>query len=86
MKESINEPVSVIASFTPGVHNTIKVRPHVLEWRGRRYLVDQMGLYHPERRGTKRIHIFSFSANEVAFRLELDPDTLAWNLAEVFYA
>ena len=44
-----------------------------------------MGLYHPEKRGEKRMHIFSFSSGLTAFRVELDPETLEWRLKEVFY-
>jgi hypothetical protein len=86
MLEQVQEPVNVIASFTQGPNNTIKVRPHYLIWRGRRYRVDKFGLYHPERRGTKRIHIFSFSSGSTSFRVELDPETLLWTLAQVYYA
>lgn len=85
MHETINEPVDVVASFVHGNGRGVTIRPHYLKWRGQRYRVDRFGLYHPERRGTARFHIFSFSCGSVAFRVELDPDTLAWQLTEVFY-
>ncbi len=85
MLQKVNQPVEVLASFGRGPGNTIKVRPHFIKWQGRRYRVDIFGLYHPEQRGAKRIHIFSFSSGPTAFRVELDPETLAWTLAEVFY-
>jgi hypothetical protein len=56
-----------------------------MRWRERRYKVDTFGLYHPERRGSKRVHIFEFSSGTTAFRLELDPETLEWLLAEAYY-
>jgi hypothetical protein len=86
VQETINESVAVLASFRkrPDI-GTITVTPHVLEWRGRRYKLATMGLHHPERRGTKRFHIFSFAAEGTSFRVELDPDTLEWTLVEVFY-
>jgi hypothetical protein len=84
--ETINEPISVLASFRRGKRSsTVVVTPHAIEWRGRRYPLETMGLYHPERRGTKRVHIFSFTSSETAFRIELDPDTLEWTLVEIFY-
>jgi hypothetical protein len=49
MLEKIKEPVNVIASFTNGPRNTVKVTPHYLAWRGRRYHVDQFGLYRTPR-------------------------------------
>ena len=85
MTESHNDIVSVLASFAPGPKNTVRVTPHVLKWRGRRYRLGIMGLYHPERRGTKQVHIFEFSCGTIKFRVELDPDTLVWTVVEVFY-
>jgi hypothetical protein len=82
---TMSEPVSVLASFAPGPRGLVRVTPHIMKWRGKRWKLDTMGLYHPEKRGTKRIHIFSFSADETAFRVELDPETLEWKLTEVFY-
>ena len=85
MREEVGELVSVLASFAPGPKHTVRVTPHLLKWQGRRYKLGTMGMHHPERRGNKRLHIFSFSSGETAFRLELDPETLEWTLAEVFY-
>jgi hypothetical protein len=86
VREECNDLVSVLASFAPGPRNMMRVTPHVLKWRGRRYRLQTMGLYHPERRGNKRVHIFSFSSGETAFRVELDPETLQWTLKEAYYA
>ena len=86
MREECHDTVSVLAVFAPaGVRGGVRVTPQALQCRGKRCRVDKMGLYHPERRGTKRVHIFAFSSGETAFRVELDPDTLEWTLTEVFY-
>jgi len=85
MRETCHDQVSVLASFAPGPRGLVRVTPHAMKWNGKRWKLSTMGLYHPERRGTKRVHIFSFSADDVAFRLELDPDSLVWTLVEVFY-
>ena len=85
MREEHDEVVSVLASFAPGPHGVMRVTPHIMKWRGRKWHLSTMGLYHPERRGAKRVHIFSFSSEETAFRVELDPETLEWRLTEVFY-
>ncbi len=84
MTETLNAPIDVIASFTHGPHGLV-VKPRVFVWNGKRHQVDTFGLYHPERRGTRLFHIFSFSCGSTAFRVELDPDTLEWRLTEVFY-
>lgn len=85
MHETVNEPVDVVAAFVHGAKQVLQVRPYLVKWRGKRYKVDKFGLYHPERRGAQLFHIFSFSCGSVAFRVELDPDTLGWQLVEVFY-
>ena len=85
MTENHNDIVSVLASFAPGPRSTVRVTPHILKWRGRRYKLSTFGLYHPVRRGTQRIHVFEFSSGTVKFRVELDPETLTWRLVEVFY-
>ena len=85
MREELDDLVGVLASFAPGPRNTVRIMPHAMNWKGRRYPLEKMGLYHPERRGQKRIHIFSFSSGPTAFRLELDPDSLEWRLKEAYY-
>jgi hypothetical protein len=85
MHEQLDDQVSVLASFAPGPRNTMRVTPHLMKWKGRRWRLSTMGLYHPERRGNKQIHIFSFSSSDTAFRVELDPETLEWRLKEAFY-
>lgn len=84
-REVCSDSVSVLASFAPGPRGTMRITPHIMKWRGRRWNLSTMGLYHPEKRGAKRVHIFSFSCDETAFRVELDPDTLEWKLVEVYY-
>src|SRR5690349_13794526 len=71
MREECDDQVSVLASFASGPRNMVRVTPHILKWRGRRYRLETMGLYHPERRGAKRVHIFSFSSGDTAFRVGL---------------
>jgi len=85
MREQTHDDVEVLASFKHGPAGAAQVTPHLMNWHGKRYPLQTMGLYHPERRGTKRVHIFSFSSGPTAFRVELDPDTLIWTLVEVFY-
>ena len=85
MREQTHDDVEVLASFKRGPSGAAKITPHLMNWGNKRYPLETMGLYHPERRGTKRVHIFSFSSGPTAFRVELDPDTLIWTLVEVFY-
>jgi hypothetical protein len=75
-----------MAAFRISGNPTQRVTPESMKWRGKVYPLSIMGLYHPEQRGTKRIHIFSFSSGQKAFRVELDPDTITWTLVEVYHA
>ena len=84
MFEKVNEPVRVLAGFDKR-ENQVRVIPYLLDWRGKRYKLEIMGLHHPARRGKKYMHIFEFSSGAIKFRLELDAETLEWNLAEVYY-
>lgn len=85
MRETLHEHVEILAAFKHGPRGSVRVTPYLMNWRDQRYPLDKMGLYHPERRGDKRVHIFSFSSGPTAFRLELDPETLEWTLVEAFY-
>jgi hypothetical protein len=84
MFETINEPVAVLAGF--GHKNgQVRVLPYLLDWRSQRYRLDVMGLHHLARRGKQLIHIFEFTSGSTKFKLELDTETLTWNLVEVYY-
>lgn len=85
MREVINEPVGVLATFSAPSRGGVKVVPQIMAWRDRRYRLERMGLYYPERRGTKQVHIFSFLSDGTTFRVELDPERLVWTLVEVYY-
>jgi hypothetical protein len=86
MTEERDDPVSVVASFTPG-RGAVCVIPHKIKWRGQLYSLGEMGLYHPAKKGSKWMHVFEFSVREnpMTFRVELDPEDLSWRLKEVFY-
>lgn len=85
MREELDDKVNVVASFVMTPQHTVKITPHIMGWKGKRYRLATMGLYHPARRGVKRVHIFEFTCDDIKFRVELDPDSLEWTLKEVFY-
>ena len=84
MFEQVHEPVHVLAGFRHRP-NRIQVLPYVMDWRGKRYRLDIMGLHHPARRGAQNFHIFEFSSGNNKFTLELNPETLGWTLTEVYH-
>lgn len=84
MFEQVNERVNVLAGFRHK-KNRVEVRPYLMDWRGRRYRLKTFGLHHPARRGEKYLHVFEYASDTTKFRLELDSETLEWNLTEVYH-
>jgi hypothetical protein len=85
MFQKYDDNVNVIAAFSRGPKNSVKVVPHIVDWRGRRYRVDHFGLYHPARRGNQNFHVFELSSGPLWLKLELNPETLEWKLRETFH-
>lgn len=85
MHQKVNDQIEVLASFRVKNKAANQVIPHAIRWHGRKYAIDHFGLYHREKRGKNYYHIFSFSSGDTAFRIELDPETLAWKLTEVYH-
>lgn len=81
--EDINEPVGVIASFRQGKFGSIIARPEIMHWRGRRYRISEIGLRHPTTKGSRMLHRFTFSINDMAYELEFDAEQLSWQLLRV---
>lgn len=57
--------------------------PKVFVWQNKKYWVKQIGLHHTYRQGRKLVHVYSLTANNLFFRLELDSESLIWKLVEV---
>jgi hypothetical protein len=79
MAELINESVSVdlLSNSVKG-----KAYPWIVHWRGRRYLITQVGLHYIERVGRTLFHIFSVTDGTTYFKLRFDTDSLGWKLVE----
>jgi len=80
MRETLNEPISVALVFA---HEKGTVQPWRLKWRGRHYLVSQVGYHHSYRQGETLVHVFEVVAGDQFFRLVLDTATLHWRLEAV---
>lgn len=57
--------------------------PQSLFWRGRVYLITQIGLHHTFWEGKILKHVFSVVSDSTAFKLILNTQTLNWKLEEV---
>lgn len=78
VKEHIEEPIKVVASFSPH-----KFKVHFFSWRDRTYQVESMNLFHIEKDGNKKLYHFAVSAEGNAYDLVYNPVTLDWQLADV---
>ena len=81
--ESINEPVDVLASFRLTKGGSALVKPEIVNWSGRRYKVDRLGLRYPTRAGERTIHVFAVLCQETAMELEFDSHKLTWKLRKI---
>ena len=93
MHELIDEPVEVLASFSPlatCVQTPIdkprvagnKVVPLLFRWRGKKYQVSKLNLVHRERDGEDVIYYFNVSDAANYFKLAFSTRRMSWRLAE----
>lgn len=80
MIQKIQSPISVSLIFD---HKTRKVFPKAVEWEGKTYLINKIGLHHTYRVGKTLYHVFSVESPSLFFRLVLDTDTLHWSVEEI---
>lgn len=80
MSVKIDESVSVELIFDSSKKS---VYPRRFKWQNKIYTIDKIGLHHTVRRGRDLFHIFSVSAKDTFFRLNLNTDNLHWRLEEV---
>ncbi len=78
VKTNIEEPVKVIASFSPQ-----KFKVHFFSWRDRTYQVQSMNLFHIARDGNKKLYHFAVTAAGNSYELVYNPVTLDWRLADI---
>ncbi|TSC76287.1 MAG: Uncharacterized protein G01um101431_908 [Parcubacteria group bacterium Gr01-1014_31] len=93
MQEVIDEPIEVLASFSPVlacVDRPVvkpriagnKVMPLVFRWRGKKYQVEKLNLVHRERDGEDIIYYFNVSDAANYFKLAFSTRRLSWRLSE----
>lgn len=80
MIHRVSVPISV--AFTSN-HKTGTVKPQLLIWEGRRYLVSKIGFHHTFRNGRTLYHVFSVVSDGTFFKLVLNTENLFWSLEEI---
>lgn len=66
-------------------HEKRRVYPSVLKRQGRVYRITTVSLHHCFRQGRTLIHVFSASDGNTFWRIQLNTDTLHWELTEVYH-
>lgn len=85
MRESLNEPVSVIYYYNA---RNRRVQPYQLTWNNKDYRLGQVDFWHKTKIGDVLIHHFSLADinGHAYFKLALDTRSLAWTLEEFMSA
>lgn len=85
MRESLNEPVSVVLYYDATRRH---VQPYRLHWQGRDYTLGKIDFYHKTNRGDVLVHHFSIGDVEgtAYFKLGLNAVTLQWFIEEYMTA
>lgn len=81
MRESINEPVSVVFYYNAARR---QVQPYRLTWSNNDYRLGKVDFWHKTKRGSTIIHHFSLADIDASmyFKLALDADSLQWTIEE----
>lgn len=84
MRESLDEPISVVLYFDS---KTNLIQPYRLSWNGRDYQLGKVDFHHETKEGMTLIHHFSLSNIEetIYFKIALDTSNLHWKLEEYMY-
>lgn len=85
MRDSLNEPVSVICYYDSTRRH---VQPYRLHWQGQDYNLGKVDFWHKTRKGDVLLHHFSMGDTDgtAYFKLCLDATTLHWMIEEYMTA
>lgn len=85
MRESLNEPVSVVFYYDASRRH---VQPYQLHWQGQAYRLGKVDFWHKTRKGDVLLHHFSMGdvGGTAYFKLGLDTSTLHWVIEEYMTA
>lgn len=81
MRESLNEPVSVVWYYNAKSRH---MQPYMLTWNNQDYYLGKIDFWHKTWSGKYQIHHFSIAdkAEQAYFKLALNTDSLQWTLEE----
>lgn len=85
MRESLDEPVSVLWFYNAKLHH---MQPYRMSWNNQDYVLGKIDFWHKTRHGDTLIHHFSIAdtLGQAYFKLALNTDTLQWTLEEYMTA
>lgn len=80
MYERINERVSVVAIFGDTYRD---VRPSKIRWKGRDYIITEVGYVYKYKEGKTLFHVFTGTDGVSFFELVFNTDELSWLISRV---
>ena len=85
MRESLNEPVSVISTYNASLKRFV---PLQIGWANDVYRLGKVDFYHKTKNGTRVLHHFSAADHDgrMYFKLCFDAESLNWTLEEYMLA
>lgn len=85
MRESLNEPVSVVWYYNA---RSKQIQPYMLSWNNQEYYLGKIDFWHKTWDGRVQIHHFSIAdkQGQVYFKLGLNTDSLQWVVEEYMTA
>lgn len=78
--EYINERVEVMAIFNMNKGDTNKCIPKKMKYKNRVITFTELGFRHPTSQGNRMIHVFDATDGNAEYRIELDAESLTWEL------
>jgi len=85
MRESINEPVSVVWYYNAPSHH---MQPYMLKWNSHEYYLGKIDFWHKTWDGKYQIHHYSVADKDgqAYFKLAFRTDNLQWTIEEYMYS
>lgn len=84
MRESLNEPVSVIWYYSA---KSKQMKPYLLDWNNQQFKLGKVDFWHKTWLGKYLVHHFSVAdeAGQAYFKLAFDTSSLEWVIEEYMY-
>jgi|GEM_PF-197131 len=76
----IHERVEVLSVFNCNGGDQNKCVPRKMKYKNRVITFSELGFRHPTSQGNRMIHVFDMTDGNAEYRIELDAESLTWEL------